>query len=214
MIYAGIRKTAEPPALRGAVELLLVEQAGSKAALAASPLQVSEHARPVAVPPTAPPASVPQVLPAPRATKADPTRHPSPYAEFAAHSGPTEPNAASPPPHSFIPLLRFNGTDSDTNAEVFGQDVLPASIDNRYRNRAPRYPDEAAARGQQGAVLVIIHVTPQGTAGTVDLAESSGWPLLDQAAVATVKQWRFHPALRDGKPVPFDMPLRFEFRPL
>jgi TonB family protein len=35
----------------------------------------------------------------------------------------------------------------------------------------------------------------------VDVVRSSGYPLLDQAAVSRLRTWHFTPAVRDGVPV-------------
>jgi protein TonB len=83
--------------------------------------------------------------------------------------------------------------------------------DNRFRNRPPAYPAEAEMRGQHGAVVVVIHVSENGVAASVDVVESSGVAVLDQAAVAAVRKWRFHPAMQAGRTIPFDMPFRFVF---
>jgi protein TonB len=124
--------------------------------------------------------------------------------------GPTETAA---PPAKQQPALSFNldGTDSLTSAEVIGQHVIPASPDDRFRNRPPVFPREAELRGERGAVIVVIHVSETGQAAGADVAESSGHTLLDQAAVDAVLKWHFRPALKDGKAVPFDMPMRFIF---
>ncbi len=130
----------------------------------------------------------------------------------------TDQPAARPAPPQAQPAatknLTFdlNGTDSDTNAMVLSGRVLPAAPDDRFRNRPPPYPIEAAIHNESGDVEVVIHVTANGLASGVDVVNSSGWASLDAAAVAAVKKWRFHPALKDGQPVPFDMPFIFNFR--
>jgi protein TonB len=46
---------------------------------------------------------------------------------------------------------------------------------------------------------------------TVSVAHSSGHPVLDEAAIAAVRQWRFVAATRGGTAVPAaaDVPVRF-----
>ncbi len=108
-------------------------------------------------------------------------------------------------------MFDLAGTESESNAEVLGGHVIPASPDNRFRNRPPIYPDDAANRGEHGSVLLIIHVSEAGVAVAVDVVESSGVASLDRAASTAVEKWRFHPALQEGRAVPFDMPFRFVF---
>ena len=110
------------------------------------------------------------------------------------------------------PVFDLDGTDSDTNAMVMSGRILPASPDNRFRNRPPTYPLDAAMRNESGDVRLVIHVAADGLAAGVEIVDSSGWTSLDQAAVAAVRKWRFHPALKDGQPVPFDMSFIFNFR--
>ena len=111
------------------------------------------------------------------------------------------------------PVFNLEGTESESNAIVLGGNVLPAMRDDRFRNRPPIYPVEAEIHNQHGSVVVIIHVSANGTATGVDIMESSGVDVLDQAAVDAVRKWHFHPAMQGGEPVPFDMPFRFVFEP-
>ena len=50
----------------------------------------------------------------------------------------------------------------------------------------------------EGRVILDVEVRPDGHAGAVTLKKSSGWSVLDQAAREAVKNWRFHPAQRNG----------------
>ncbi|MBO0710433.1 MAG: energy transducer TonB, partial [Acetobacteraceae bacterium] len=49
--------------------------------------------------------------------------------------------------------------------------------------------------------LVRVQVAPDGSLASVSLAQSSGSPALDEAALAAVRQSRFSPATRGGVPV-------------
>jgi protein TonB len=111
------------------------------------------------------------------------------------------------------PQIDLAGNDSETNAIVIaGPNVIPASIDAKSRNREPVYPLEAARRAEQGAVILLIHVSPDGLPAGVDVAQSSGYVLLDRAARDAVWGWHFLPAVRDGRPIPFDMQIRVVFQ--
>ena len=110
------------------------------------------------------------------------------------------------------PTINLPGNDSESNAYVVGDHVIPASIDARSRNREPIYPPDAVRRAEQGAVILLIHVTPMGLASGVDVLESSGHAVLDRAARDAVAVWHFRPAVKDGVPIPFDMPLRVTFQ--
>jgi protein TonB len=110
-------------------------------------------------------------------------------------------------------VLTFNlgGTDSDSNAIALGAGVIPASPDDRHRNRPPPYPAGAAFLGEQGSVVVLIHVSPAGLPDDVDVVQSSGHPLLDDAALRAVRTWRFVPAVKDGRAVESAVPMTFRF---
>ena len=60
-------------------------------------------------------------------------------------------------------------------------------------------------------MLLRVTVSPAGLPVNVSVAESSGYSVLDTAAVNAVEQWRFVPATRAGAPVAAtaEVPLRF-----
>lgn len=78
----------------------------------------------------------------------------------------------------------------------------------------PDYPARALRMGWSGTVLLSIDVSAAGTVSAVRVETSSGHDCLDQAAVAAVKRWRFHPAKLRGasvastvnKPIEFTRP--------
>ena len=63
------------------------------------------------------------------------------------------------------------------------------------------YPESAQASGEQGTVLVQVYVGPNGRVAKYNVAQSSGFGDLDNAALESVLNWRFVPAMRDGDPV-------------
>ncbi len=68
-------------------------------------------------------------------------------------------------------------------------------------NPAPAYPPLARRAGEQGRVLLRVHVTADGLADDVQVRESSGFPRLDTAAQETVRRWRFVPARQGDRQV-------------
>jgi protein TonB len=117
----------------------------------------------------------------------------------------------APPPAQTAPTISLAGTDSPSNARAFGAHIIPASPSAVFHNRPPVYPQEAAQNGEHGTVVVLIHISPAGSAAGVDLLRSSGYVLLDRAARDAVLRWRFLPAVKDGQSVASDLTMGFEF---
>ena len=66
----------------------------------------------------------------------------------------------------------------------------------------PQYTQEAKDARIQGTVLLECVVLADGTIGEVSVKRSLDSTLgLDQEAVKAMKQWRFSPGMKDGKPV-------------
>jgi protein TonB len=64
----------------------------------------------------------------------------------------------------------------------------------------PVYPELAKRARVTGRVILIVTVDEEGAVS--DIRISSGHPLLNDAAVTAVKQWRYSPTLLNGEPVP------------
>ena len=79
-------------------------------------------------------------------------------------------------------------------------------------NPAPEYPEVALDRGWEGVVMLRVKVSPAGSPLEINLKNSSGKKALDDAAVKTVKRWKFSPALRGNTPVEgwVDVPIHFK----
>jgi len=91
---------------------------------------------------------------------------------------------------------------AETRAEAASVAPTPPSFSAAYlRNPAPRYPLAARRAGEQGTVTLRVLVTREGLPARVDLETSSGSTHLDNAALETVKTWRFTPARQGAEPV-------------
>jgi periplasmic protein TonB len=190
------------------------------------PPKLADDAAAVKLPPPPPPAPPPPAAATPPAAAppAPPpiTAPPTPPQMAAREATPPLPNPARPPvPASptppepeadSTPRVNLGGTDSLSNVLVQGDQVIPAAMDAKVHNREPIYPDDAVRRGEQGAVVLLIRVSPEGLASSVDIARSSGFNLLDRAARDAVATWRFLPAVRDGQPIASSMSVRVVFQ--
>ena len=104
----------------------------------------------------------------------------SPAAQAAATSA--KPNSSKTPV--------ANGTPAPASLAVAADIVRPA----RYRHRSPPvYPRRAIQLGQQGVVILHAQILANGAPHTIKIATSSGYRLLDTAAIGAVKKWRFEP---------------------
>jgi len=61
-------------------------------------------------------------------------------------------------------------------------------------------------------VIIETEVRPDGTAGSITVKEGiPGYPAFDEKAIEAVRQWRFKPATRGGKPVAATVMIPLEF---
>lgn len=80
--------------------------------------------------------------------------------------------------------------------------VTPARFDAEYlRNPAPLYPSAARRMNEEGKVVLSVRVSQQGTAEQIEVKTSSGSVRLDEAAINTVRNWKFVPAKRGDTPI-------------
>jgi protein TonB len=81
-------------------------------------------------------------------------------------------------------------------------------------NPPPRYPRSARRRGHQGTVLLAVHVNVEGRVDDLELRTSSGFKVLDEAALEAVRTWRFASGRRGDTPVAMwvEVPIRFELQ--
>ncbi len=82
------------------------------------------------------------------------------------------------------------------------------------KNTPPKYPIVARRRGYQGKVLLEVLVKKNGRAGPIRLARSSGYEILDKAAINVVKDWLFRPAKRGDEIVEMwvEIPIKFQLK--
>ncbi len=73
----------------------------------------------------------------------------------------------------------------------------------------PAYPQVAKDAGVSGVVIVEATIDTEGRVQDVRLLRSI--PLLDQAAIDAVKQWRYTPTWLNGEPVPVTMTMTINF---
>ncbi len=75
----------------------------------------------------------------------------------------------------------------------------------------PEYSEEARKAKYQGTVMLAVEVWEDGMAHNIRILRSLGLGL-DEKAVEAVKQWRFSPGKKDGKPVKVAAQIQVSFR--
>lgn len=91
--------------------------------------------------------------------------------------------------------------------------VTQARFDADYlQNPAPEYPAMSRRFREEGQVLLLVEVTAQGEVAQVQIKQGSGFPRLDDAALATVRNWRFVPAHRGEEPIGASVVVPIVFR--
>lgn len=77
---------------------------------------------------------------------------------------------------------------------------LPSSDANYLQNPKPAYPPISRRLNEQGKTTVRVLINIDGSPQRAEIATSSGYDRLDQAAVTAVMRWRFVPGKRGGVP--------------
>ena len=110
--------------------------------------------------------------------------------------------AAAPPAAAASGGGGNRGGAGSVGAAHGGAGIDPNSIAHAdyASNPPPVYPSVARRREQQGTVTVRVLVGADGAVERAEVAESSGFDSLDDAALETVRsRWRFVPARHDGR---------------
>ena len=108
-----------------------------------------------------------------------------------------------------------SGNGGDGGNDVAYMVGTPGIVPPGYASTPqPRYPASAKSRGEQGTVFLKVEILVNGRVGFAEVAESSGYKSLDDAALEAVKRWRFKPAMKGTKAVIClaQIPVRFELR--
>jgi len=138
------------------------------------------------------PVRIPQPAPTPPAVAAPKNTAPSAPAHVPTPEQSASPKAASASENVPITAPRFNAA--------------------YLHNATPAYPAAARRAGYEGTVLIRARIQADGNADRVEIKKSSGYGVLDQVALESVRKWRFIPARRGNEAVLewVDIPLKFK----
>jgi TonB family protein len=87
----------------------------------------------------------------------------------------------------------------------------PIATPRKVHDVPPVYPEQARSSGIAGVVIIEATIDATGTVTAAKLLR--GQPLLDEAALAAVRQWRYEPAVLNGVAVPVVMTVTVAFAP-
>jgi len=119
-------------------------------------------------------------------------------------------------PHGlvFTITVRFKLEERKTEefekgAVKVGEEAQPKLI----KKVNPIYPEEARKAGVEGVVILRARINEEGFVERILVLKSES-ALLNQAAIDALKQWKYEPFYKEGKPVPavFDVTVRFKLK--
>ena len=141
--------------------------------------------QPAVVPP--PPTVQPVVQPKPEEKPPPP---PSPQPEM-----PLPEPKPEPPPPPVTPSVVIPSPKPPV------EEYVPVTQPTFAKQAEHVYPPEAARRHQQGTVILMLYITGGGTIDKIEIVKSSGFQLLDAAAIREMKLSKFEPAMDGAIPV-------------
>jgi protein TonB len=191
-------------ALSHAVAITLIDPGVSPAPVPA-PLQLAIVATPApaTVTPTASVDPVPQpATPAgqtskqvPQVVEKPPVQRPTPRPSRAAIPVPVA--RETPPATLDNPGDARPSPPAAPVSSVPATAPVPVSREVEYLyNPSPAYPSRARRMGMEGEVLIRTRILLSGSCDELELVRSSGFEVLDQAAMEAIRRWRFRPASR------------------
>jgi len=171
-------------------------------------------------PPAAKPQAVPERLPDPSAARPEPvvkrpvqSPRPKPVRQRQAVQPERVNKQPDPPlPPDNLQAMTRSAPPAAGPVAVAELPVEPPHTAAAYLNNPPpSYPKMLLRRGVEGAVLVRAQVQGDGRCSQVQLKESSGFDLFDEAALSAVQDWRFVPARKGAQNVMawVDVPIAF-----
>lgn len=94
--------------------------------------------------------------------------------------------------------------------EVFqvGDGVIAPRILSRV---GPSYTEEARTAKLEGTIVLFAEITSAGSVENVVVLRKLGKGM-DESAIETIKQWKFSPATKDGRPVAVMLTIEMNFR--
>ncbi len=97
----------------------------------------------------------------------------------------------------YLAVTLLPPSEADDDVVVVGNGIRPLRLLTRVE---PKFPPVEAFRNHSGSVMTQLRVEPDGSVSNVNVLQKVQ-PQIDAATVDAIKQWRFEPPTRYGKPV-------------
>jgi protein TonB len=159
-----------------------------------------------------------EVKPLENPASVKPEQSPEPDRMTALVQPTIQPEAPAPNPAAPVRSVPVDAA-GDGSSPILGLDTTTVQAQpgikaeaNYLANPLPPYPLPARRHHQEGLVVLEVKVTPQGRPAAVTIKQGSGFPLLDDAALQAVRNWKFQPARISTIPVEseIEVPIRFK----
>ena len=98
--------------------------------------------------------------------------------------------------------------DSTSGADALGDGNVSIALADHFPT--PRPDLSVLAHGTAGDVILDIVIDSTGKISDIKVARGLA-STIDQTVIATVQQWTFHPATRDGQPIASEQELHFHY---
>ena len=108
----------------------------------------------------------------------------------------------------YVAVSILKAADAKDDTVVVGSGQTPLDVVSRVE---PKFPVIETMHHFTGIVLTQLRIEPDGSVSAVNVLQRVQ-PQIEAAAVAALKQWRFEPAKRDGKPVAAYMMMSTAYR--
>lgn len=171
---------------------------------------VAPSAPVVTPPPPTVPQAVPEVVVPPKAEGMKKVQPPKPQPPAVKAPEPPKEQESLPeqPP---APFAETSGVQA-AEATVLNAAVTEPIAADYLRNPPPVYPRNALRKRMQGIVMIEVRVSSHGLPMRVALERSSGYAMLDEAALEAVRKWKFVPARRGSEVMEASVVVPVEFR--
>lgn len=100
--------------------------------------------------------------------------------------------------YHFSFLLLLGGVWGSASFAADAMTCQEERLAGKRSSEKPVYSAESRRLGEQGKVVLKVSVNELGFPEDVQIAQSSGYPRLDEAAQTAARTWCFMPTKRDG----------------